>query len=898
MKNKEAAKNKRFSKKLSPEELKMTVKELIDNLNETSTQKDSFEQFKILLQKFNSLNDIKIIFPLLLNYSNNNATKIGKEYQLILIAYSLSINYIKSPNHNITSKILESIGNFLINNSFNIHKAASISIIEIFNLLNETETKDKSLEFILKYFFNIIEKNHNIINKINENGILNGCFIIINDLITYIIKDNSSEKVINDNPEVKNEIIERANRRIDNEKVNKASDLNSLQQILIPSMIELIQILKKYKYPNPNLLQSICNLIDVISYDEYKNNFIEIIPILINVLYKNDSQIYLSKIQVCEIFSHLKNKLRNLNIQELPNQNDIIKSIEYATSDRVFKVQISANETLNNILNINIDNNDQIYKLNLLRNLSLIKNNKGDFMKNSEVRKKIYEVGIGKFLRTTGFLNNRDEENLIKIKNELEKKRKKELNKSKSKSKEKNKKSIKSFFKGQNFKKNENNFQVMTKYNPRFSDDEISENNNEENEDNKIENNNNNSNKNKSNNNSNKNNSKNNSNNNNSKNNSNINNSNINNSNINNSNNNNNLELEPISDIHITYEKEEKSKSDNKEQKSQNSKNNSININEHINNSSFKKNSKLRMNNSINDNKKNKKEEEEEIINCLNNISSEKENSNYLFKNNNNNVKSKIINKKEGKEFKLNFEEEKIGKGNQNFIREDPITHKKYYNNDKKDNIIQKEKSIKYKKNLFEKLSKDFNQKLNILSNNLEEEINNKLLLLNNRINKIKDKIINYELLKKEQLNDTLVEKSKNKNDNLFIWKKILKYLKNKNYEKAYLKALNTGDDLIFLRLIFLTNTNVLSNISLKTNKKIILRLNQIYRCFMLQQQIVNFCNEFYKLKMINLNLFNENELNDLMQTLSEIGNYQNELGGSAKEIYDKIKESFQIYNN
>jgi hypothetical protein len=322
---------------------------------------------------------------------------------------------------------------------------------------------------------------------------------------------------------------------------------------------------------------------------------------------------------------------------------------------------------------------------------------------------------------------------------------------------------------------------------------------------------------------------------------------------------------------------------------------------DNIKKSPYKINNKVSLKNSINDNKKNKQKEEEEIINCLNNISSEKESHNSFLKNknnNNNNIKSTSINKSKEKEFKLNFEEEKSEKGNQNFIREDPITHKKYYNNDKKDNIIQKEKSIKYKKNLFEKLSKDFNQKLNILSNNLEEEINNKLLLLNNRINKIKDKIINYELLKKEQLNDTLVEKSKNKNDNLFIWKKILKYLKNKNYEKAYLKALNTGDDLIFLRLIFLTNTNVLSNISLKTNKKIILRLNQIYRCFMLQQQIVNFCNEFYKLKMINLNLFNENELNDLMQTLSEIGNYQNELGGSAKEIYDKIKESFQIYNN
>ena len=66
----------------------------------------------------------------------------------------------------------------------------------------------------------------------------------------------------------------------------------------------------------------------------------------------------------------------------------------------------------------------------------------------------------------------------------------------------------------------------------------------------------------------------------------------------------------------------------------------------------------------------------------------------------------------------------------------------------------------------------------------------------------------------------------------------------------------------------------------------------------MLQQQIVNFCNEFYKLKMINLNLFNENELNDLMQTLSEIGNNQNEIGNNAIEMYNKIKESFQNINN
>jgi hypothetical protein len=62
----------------------------------------------------------------------------------------------------------------------------------------------------------------------------------------------------------------------------------------------------------------------------------------------------------------------------------------------------------------------------------------------------------------------------------------------------------------------------------------------------------------------------------------------------------------------------------------------------------------------------------------------------------------------------------------------------------------------------------------------------------------------------------------------------------------------------------------------------------------MLQQEIINFINEFYKLKLINLNLFNENELNDLMQTLSEIGNNENEIGYNAREIYNKVKESLQ----
>ncbi len=1247
-KNQAEAFGKVIPKKSLPEDLKMKVKEYIDKLNESSTQQYAFTQFKILLQKYNSLEDVKAILPLLLNYTNKNFTKIGKEYQLVLIAYALNINYIKNPNHNIASKILESIGNYLYINSFNLHKAASIAIIELFDLLCENETKDKALEFILKYFFGIIEKNHNIISKINENGILNGSFIIINELLSYVIYNNSSEKVENNNPEQKNEVIERANRRIENENINKASDLNSLQQILIPAMIELLNIFKKYKYPNPNMLQSICNLIDVISYDEYKNNFLEIIHLLINVLYKNDAQIYLSKIEVCEIFNHLKNKLRNLNIEELPNQSEIIKSIEYATKDRVFKVQVCSNNTLNNILNIE-DNNKIIPKLNLLRNLSKIYNGKNTLMNNKEVRKNIYEVGIGKFLRTTEFLNNRDEENLIQIKKDLENKRKKEISKSKEK---KNRQSIKSLIKGQKLKKNENNFKVISKYNPYFSEDEISEkkiknennnfsenkenenysnennieeenqriheneknisekvilknknnknnfnqnlikksqtkkekikdstltespikksltktknnsfkgkktknkppskkdsminqvnekenieennenkneeeeklnenneeisdednekklfnkeekdfnneeneesdNNNEEyeeNEENKVNKDKNNENKNdneeneesdnnkenkinneefeenKNNNeefDENKNINDENENNNeeyksdneeneesennnkenesinekseknkkekdnineenkyNKKENENINeenkynnkeNDNINkeydnnneendnnneeNDNNNEENDNNNEEYDNNNEEYDNNNEEydnnnkesnnknesneiEKNKIKNKQsikskqslKKKQDENNNEININfefqenegneavfiqnDEDNNNNFKNKKKLKKEENQNENinkketiskketiKSNKekkennynkklrnyqnentennsslksneldlndiqKSKEEEIINSknniINNISSE--NENYLNSNNNSNYSKNKEKKKD--EIKINIVQEKITSGEQSFKREDSLINKKIYNNYPNElNFQHSNLSNKYNTNsLYDKLSKGFIKTLNDLSNNLEQEVNNKLDFLNNKINKIKQKLKKIEELKKENLNDTIIEKKNLQNDNSSIWKIILGYLKEENYEKAYFKALNSGDDLIFLRLIFLTGTNHLINIPVNINKKILIRLNQISRCFMIQKQIVNFINESYNLKMINLNFFNENELNDLMQTLYEIGDNENEIGYSARIIYDKIKESIEENNN
>ena len=864
------------------EDLKIKVKEYLNKLNDTTTQNNAFLQFKNLLQNNTSNEDINIIFPLLLNNDNENASKLGKEYQLILIAYAISIYYIKASDNDMINKILDSINIFMIDNSFNIHKAASVVILEIYD---QSENKEKISEFIFKFFFNSIDKNHNIIDKIKDNGILNGSFIIINDLLNYILYDNS--------------------------------DIDSIQKSLIPLIIELLNVLKKYKYPNQYLLQSISQLIDILPYDEFKNNFIEIIPLLINVLYENDPEIYLSKIEVCSIFSHFKNKLKFLKIEELPNQNEIIKSLEYLSQDKILKVQVACKEALNNILNIKEDNSKihqkdekRLSKLNLLRNLSKIHKEKDSFMNSKEVRKKIYEIGISKYLKINGFIGSSEEENLIQIKKELDESKKTDKNKEikndninksqkiqnlkienendddgnlienynkkklkrritlqdKRKSRSlsiKKKDPIKKSFstretlKKSPFKKNSNK-EFFNKKQKKYINEsqsnssslikEINENEiNKENslkfkEEDEIKGNNYNY--------------------------------------IENSNKyNNNLNMD---------EDEENEEKNYKSKKKKFNKNESIKSPSRNNNKTNSPNRKF----------KNKKIKQKEI---------EYEDENILENNPNENIESDTDNDKNEfpKQKKTNNKKEVIKRNStnkiisNNNIKKDSLLNNNNNNNQnfQNDNFpIEKNESIKNNnKNLFESLSKQFNNTLNNLFDDLEQGINDKLSFQNNRINKLKQTIKNNIEFKKQKINDLKIEKEIDENSS--NWKIILSYLKNENYEKAYLKALDSGDDLIFLRLIFSKGTKFLENISLNTNKKIMIRLNQISRCFMIEQQILNFIIEFYNLNMINLNLFNENELNDLMQTLFEIGINDDEIGNSAKLIYNKIKETFQINN-
>ena len=126
--------NKPNGKPVTPKDMKMKVREYLDKLNDSSTRDLAFQNFKILLQTYTDENSINAIFPLLLSYSNDATTNIGKEYQIILIAFALNINYIKNPNLTVLTKIMKAIACYLGNyNNFEIHKACSVVIIEIFD---------------------------------------------------------------------------------------------------------------------------------------------------------------------------------------------------------------------------------------------------------------------------------------------------------------------------------------------------------------------------------------------------------------------------------------------------------------------------------------------------------------------------------------------------------------------------------------------------------------------------------------------------------------------------------------------------------------------------------------------------------------------------------------------
>ena len=910
---------------ISPEDMKMKIREYIDKLNDSSTRDLYFKNFKTLLQTYTDTNSVNIIFPLLLSYTNDSMTLTGKEYQIILVAFALNIDFIKNITYTLLTKIMKAISSYLEKyNNLEIQKACSVVTIEIFDqIIKMGENQENAFTFIIKFYLDLIEKNRAIVSQPKDNGILNGSFVIISDLLCYIINLNSGKDIKEGNSEIKNEGIEQINRKIDRDEIEKASNLNSLQKILEETLFNLINKFIIFKYPNPYLIESINYLIDIITYDDYKNKIIELIPHTNKVLYNTDAKLYLSKIMICHLYSHLFKKM------SLPQDEkfitEMIEALKFTTKDRVVKVQIAAEEALliyNNLIkeeksdenNTTIQTRRKMSKLNLLRNLSKINKEKNNIMSSKKVRKEIYEIGIGKFLRSNDYLNNRDEENLLMLK--------KDINKSKSKSKEKkersiSKKKMKKFKRKSDDNKNRFGTEGGVMIFPRFNglNDEISKEDDTNNINNKL-------------------------------------------NDIKFKSAKNNAFMKSLKDkdinlnddIDIIKRSLNKKEKERKESENGNNelKDNKLNL--------LNKNRISNKNNNININENDieKKEENEERDEKEENEEKDKKDI-FSFKEEENNIgdqstpnyKEKIsakkVSNKSKKNKRLNSKEnsennEKLGNSNNDLNMSDnndssniqgntvedvnKINTLSKHSSKNKIKNIKKEGNKIYNNDLLNQLNKTFKDELDKLVNNFELNANNKLNKMNNRllglsqnVNRIKTNlnlikhtnnlnfkdsnvIINEE--REEQSVDSSITKNVDKNNYKsynILWETITLYLKNENYEEAYIKALQGGDDIIFLRLIFSLGTNCLQYIPINTNKLILKHFNSIFRTFSIQNQFLEYIEAFYNMNMLNIKYFSVEELNDFMQTLFEIKTLKNDTGKYAQILYDRILKDFNSQN-
>ena len=910
---------------ISPEDMKMKIREYIDKLNDSSTRDLYFKNFKTLLQTYTDTSSVNIIFPLLLSYTNDSMTLTGKEYQIILVAFALNIDFIKNITYTILTKIMKAISSYLEKyNNLEIQKACSVVTIEIFDqIIKMGENQENAFTFIIKFYLDLIEKNRAIVSQPKDNGILNGSFVIISDLLCYIINLNSGKDIKEGNSEIKNEGIEQINRKIDRDEIEKASNLNSLQKILEETLFNLINKFIIFKYPNPYLIESINYLIDIITFDDYKNKIIELIPHTNKVLYNTDAKLYLSKIMICHLYSHLFKKM------SLPQDEkfitEMIEALKFTTKDRVVKVQIAAEEALliyNNLIkeeksdenNTTIQTRRKMSKLNLLRNLSKINKEKNNIMSSKKVRKEIYEIGIGKFLRSNDYLNNRDEENLLMLK--------KDINKSKSKSKEKkersiSKKKMKKFKRKSDDNKNRFGTEGGVMIFPRFNglNDEISKEDDTNNINNKL-------------------------------------------NDIKFKSAKNNAFMKSLKDKDINLNddidiiKRSLTKKEKERKESENG-NNELKDNK-LNLLNKKRISNKNNNININENDIEKKEENEERDEKEENEEKDKKDI-FSFKEEENNIgaqstpnyKEKIsakkVSNKSKKNKRLNSKEnsennEKLGNSNNDLNMSDnndssniqgntvedvnKINTLSKHSSKNKIKNIKKEGNKIYNNDLLNQLNKTFKDELDKLVNNFELNANNKLNKMNNRllglsqnVNRIKTNlnlikhtnnlnfkdsniIINEE--KEEQSVDSSITKNVDKNNYKsynILWETITLYLKNENYEEAYIKALQGGDDIIFLRLIFSLGTNCLQYIPINTNKLILKHFNSIFRTFSIQNQFLEYIEAFYNMNMLNIKYFSVEELNDFMQTLFEIKTLKNDTGKYAQILYDRILKDFNSQN-
>ena len=155
---------------------------------------------------------------------------------------------------------------------------------------------------------------------------------------------------------------------------------------------------------------------------------------------------------------------------------------------------------------------------------------------------------------------------------------------------------------------------------------------------------------------------------------------------------------------------------------------------------------------------------------------------------------------------------------------------------------------------------------------------------------------LNRDMIYQEVLNDVRRELSKKQishkeepntdSEITKTWKNALYQIENGNPNEGYNTILNSGDDIYLLRLVCITGP-IFEQLSPEIAKRILMRINMISRSHQIQSLLIN----LIKASLNNnvFNMLNQNEQNDLLDSLFEFSGLNTKLGAEAAELYTLI---------
>ena len=336
---------------------------------------------------------------------------------------------------------------------------------------------------------------------------------------------------------------------------------------------------------------------------------------------------------------------------------------------------------------------------------------------------------------------------------------------------------------------------------------------------------------------------------------------------------------------------------------------------------------KSERNNKLN-NEEQKKNFKENSIKNFNYEDEENEDKMNIYNNNNNSFledeKEELMNPIQQNEIKLNNIINKFENNQEINIERNLMNKNRKYTKSNNENNIKLQlqnlfnntllKSfIEFEKNINSKLY-DMNTRINDISdkikqykenpNNNNDNILNSLdstkYYINNQQfkveNSIKTKSISSnkkeDKIEKEYLNDKIKELFTNNETDCQIikdWKEVLLLIDNNSPNEAYTKILNTGDDIYLLRLVCITGP-IFNKLNSEISKRILMRINMISRSHQIQSLLINLIRSSLKYNVFNL--LNQQEKNDVLDSLYEFSGINSIIGADAAELYTQITKN------